>query len=167
MFADAQRDDHGVLSDYNVPKPQLSVEDAQQLLAQHVPTFNHEQLQVFNRAKTLIDQRKECITNHKKVEGYILAILAPGGTGKSYVLKSIRWYAHSQFAESPDDFVCAVAAPTGAAAVVCDGATMHQLFSLPVQQRSQLHGLKLTSRKLNQMRSLLGKVQLMILDEIR
>ena len=60
-----------------------------------------------------------------------------GGTGKSYLIETIRaqvleiWHANKE-----DKLKCAETAPTGLAAFNVGGVTVHRLLQLPIEHES-------------------------------
>ena len=64
-----------------------------------------------------------------------------GGTGKSFLIKTIRsqvkeiWKDHAG-----DDTTCGVAASTGLAAYNVGGVTVHRLFQLPIEHEGKTAG---------------------------
>ncbi len=83
--------------------------------------------QNFNRDQKHSDRWKkwpknaERMANPTKVFPSLLS--GPGGTGKSYVASACRNCIHLEFAESLEDLIVSVVAPTGTAAVNIDGDT--------------------------------------------
>ena len=61
-----------------------------------------------------------------------------GGTGKSFLIHTIRAQIADIWKDTPDTaMTCAIAAPTGLAAFNINGVTVHRLFQLPVEHESK------------------------------
>ena len=58
------------------------------------------------------------------------AVSGVGGTGKSFLIETIKDWVNSTW--SLDCLTCAIAAPTGLAAFNVGGITIHRLFQLPM-----------------------------------
>ena len=92
-----------------------------------------------------------------------------GGVGKSHLIKSIYQaaikYYNTKAGEDFHQIKVLLLAPTGKAAYIIKGNTIHSTLAVPVS-----HCLKnykpLDCSRLNTLRSQLGGVQLILLDEI-
>ncbi|MCP3664246.1 MAG: AAA family ATPase, partial [Gammaproteobacteria bacterium] len=128
-------------------------------------SFNIDQANAFERVEKLVEEHKLSKENGTPFLGKPLFISGPGGTGKSYVAESIRNYIHLRYAQSPEDRVVVMTAPTGTAAVNIDGDTLHHAFGLPVQQNFAVRGTLGDKRK-QQMRNQYDSLVAVIIDEI-
>ena len=90
------------------------------------------------------------------------------GTGKSYVLKAIRESAERYFKTRPGvDFEhhwTMTLAPTGKAAFIASGATIHSVLHVPCNQSLTYH--RLDHESLNTLRVQIGHIRLWLIDEI-
>jgi len=65
-------------------------------------------------------------SSHYTVHMFVSGV---GGTGKSYLIETIRSQVKQIWKDDLD--ICVVAAPTGLAAYNVGGVTVHRLFQLP------------------------------------
>jgi hypothetical protein len=90
------------------------------------------------------------------------------GTGKSYVLKVLRESAERYFkCRSGADFQqhwSMTLAPTGNAAFLAGGATIHSVLHVPANQSLAYH--RLDHESLNTLRTHIGHIKLWLIDEI-
>ena len=90
------------------------------------------------------------------------------GTGKSHVLKALRETAERYFkSRSGADFQqhwSMTVAPTGKAAFLAGGATIHSVLHVPANQALTFH--RLDHDSLNTLRTHIGHVKLWLIDEI-
>ena len=63
-----------------------------------------------------------------------------GGTGKSFLIETIRAKVAEIRKEKNGEVICAVAAPTGLAAYIINGVTVHRLFQLPIEHEGKTAG---------------------------
>ncbi len=104
----------------------------------------------------------------KPIDPYYVFVSGPGGVGKSHVIKLI----HSDTLKllklsgtiQPDDVTVLLTAPTGVAAFLINGMTVHSalLFGCGKYGRFQ----PLNHDKLNSLRTKLSKLTLLIIDEV-
>ncbi|CAG2189230.1 unnamed protein product [Mytilus edulis] len=95
-------------------------------------------------------------------------VLGGAGTGKSHLVRTIVQTANRilSIGQSAEDIVVIVCAFTGVAAFNIEGHTLHSAFNLPVNQSRRDDYIRLSSEKLSSMRSKLGNLSLLIIDEI-
>ena len=69
----------------------------------------------------------------KPVQPFHLYVSAPGGCGKSFLVKTIVNESHKLLCDPthPQDVTCLVTALTGSASVAINGFTLHSVFKLP------------------------------------
>ena len=92
-----------------------------------------------------------------------------GSTGKSFLIETIRAkVAEIWKNDSKDgDIICAVAAPTGLAAYIINGVTVHCLFQLPIEHEGKTAGYwSLPKESQKVMRANLRRPKLLIIDEV-
>ena len=135
-------------------------------------SLNKEQKEIVMFNRTWI---KESICKMKRggePESYQIFLSGPGGSGKSHVIKMIhrdnvkfyRQFFTGRVSESGEVDSCGNAvigllcAYTGTAAFNIDGMTLHSAF--------QLHCNNISDERKTTMRTRLGKLQLLVIDEI-
>ena len=90
-----------------------------------------------------------------------------GGTGKSFLIKTVRALVTKMWEEETRSTLCAVTAPTGLAAFNVGGVTIHRLLQLPIEHEGRGAGYwKLPKETLKVMRISLSKLKLLIIDEV-
>ena len=90
-----------------------------------------------------------------------------GGTGKSFLIKTVRALVSKLWGEETRSTLCAVTAPTGLAAFNVGGVTIHRLLQLPIEHEGRGAGYwKLAKETLKIMRTSLSKLKLLIIDEV-
>jgi exonuclease III len=90
------------------------------------------------------------------------------GVGKTVVVRTIyqaliRWY-NSKPGSNPDDTKVLLSAPTGKAAYLIKGNTLHSIFAIPANQGFSY--TPLASDKLNTLRSKFCQLKFLIIDEV-
>ena len=120
--------------------------------------LNEDQLRVFNKIKTTIENQIDGDSTNEIVR---LFVSGSGGTGKSYLIKTIR--AWVQNATGKD---VAVVAPTGIAAFNVNGLTIHRLLMLPVEHGKTPQYRPLSNDALKVVRDMMHNVTLLIIDQI-
>ncbi len=100
---------------------------------------------------------------------YYAFLSGGGGVGKSHLIKSIYEAALKYYnARAGEDFCHAhifLLAPTGRAAYLIKGNTIHSALAIPASQ-SLRNYKQLDSGRLNTLRCKLGALKLILLDEI-
>jgi DNA replication protein DnaC len=103
-------------------------------------------------------------------EPYFVFLSGPGGVGKSHVIRlihtdCIKLLRHSRRNGTEyydaDDVMVLLTAPTGTAAFNISGLTIHSALCL-----NDLQGGKLSAENLNSLRNALGKLTVLIIDEV-
>ncbi len=108
------------------------------------------------------------LKNVKPIEPYCVFVSGPGGVGKSHVIKLI----HSDTLKllklsgtiEPDDVTVLLTAPTGVAAFLINGMTVHSALLLGCNKYGGFQPLN--HDKLNSLRTKLSKLALVIIDEV-
>ena len=106
---------------------------------ERVSKLNADQLRIYSGFKSHLlhqKQHKEKGCECKKFKRKKLFVSGVGGTEKSFLIEAIKGLVASIWPS--EEFICAVAAPTGLAACNMNSVTMHQLFSLPMEHDSYL-----------------------------
>ena len=144
---------HNAMADFEDLVCHVNPEDIQGMIGQ----LNEDQLRVFNKVKTAIEAQ---VSTGVKVDSELcrLFISGCGGTGKSFLIKTIR--AWVQLTTGKDVIV---AAPTGIAA---RNVTIHGILALPVEHGSTPPYRPLSDDALNIVREKLHNVIMFIVDEI-
>ena len=101
----------------------------------------------------------------KPIVPYHMFMSGPGGVGKSHVihsdtLKLLRLFG----AIEPDDVTVLLTAPTGVAAFLINGMTIHSALLLGCGKYGGFRPLN--HDKLNSLRTKLSKLSLLIIDEV-
>ena len=102
---------------------------------------------------------------------YRIFLSGPGGVGKSHVIKLIHYETMKLLKPlsghfEPDDLPVIRTAFTGTAAFGIEGMTLHSAFSFSCGPGSKKEYQPASSEKLNTLRSRLGKLKLLIIDEV-
>jgi len=137
----------------------MKKQDAMDLLR----SLNEKQSQIFYKV------RQWCLA---KVQGenpdpFHVFISGPGGVGKSVLIKAIYYEASrilSRLTENPDETHVLLTAPTGVSAYQINGSTIHSSLSIGIN--ASLPYQPLGDEKINSLRAKLGKLQILIIDEI-
>ena len=112
-------------------------------------------------------EHDQCVcTDFKPIHMFVSGV---GGTGKSFLIETIRAkVAEIWKNDSKDgDIICAVAAPTGLAAYIINGVTVHRLFQLPIEHEGKTAGYwSLPKESQKVMRANLRRLKLLIIDEV-
>jgi len=140
-------------------------------LSECISMLNEDQKRIFNQvADHLNHQRQhecdECNCNNLKP--LHMLIIGVGGTGKSFLIETIRSHVKETWKDLvDDDTTCAVAVPTGLAAYNVGGVTVHRLFQLPIEHEGKTAGywpLSKVAQKV--MCTNLRSLKLIIIDEV-
>ena len=90
-----------------------------------------------------------------------------GGTGKSFLIKTIHALVASLWDTVTGSTLCAVTALTDLAAFNVSGVTIHQLLQLPIEHEGRSAGYwKLGKEPLKVMCVSLSKLKLLIIDKV-
>ena len=90
-----------------------------------------------------------------------------GGSGKSFLIKTIQAQVSAIWPEKQHSLLCGVAAPTGLAAFNVGGVTIHCLFQLPIEHEGKTATYwPLSKDALKVMRNTLSQMRLLIIDEV-
>ena len=104
----------------------------------------------------------------KPIEPYRVFVSGPGGVGKTHVIKLIHSDTIKMLRLSgtiePEDVTVLLTAPTGAAAFIIAGMTLHSALVLGTSKYGGFQPLN--HDRLNSLRSKLSKLALLIIDEI-
>ncbi|XP_026112280.1 LOW QUALITY PROTEIN: uncharacterized protein LOC113091073, partial [Carassius auratus] len=126
-------------------------------------SLNEEQSAVFYKV------RKWCLQKllGQNPEPFRLFLTGGAGTGKSHLIKAIQYESCrllSQLSENPDDITVLLTASTGVASFNIGGGTIHNKLSIGANVR--LPYQPLSDDKINSLRTKLGTLQMLIIDEV-
>ncbi|XP_071476043.1 uncharacterized protein [Diadema antillarum] len=137
----------------------ISKEDSNVLLR----TLNSKQQKVFYKIRQWCLDR----VNGKEHTTFQIFVTGGAGTGKSHLVKCIcneGTRILSRMMHNPDDISIMKVAPTGIAAYNINGSTIHNALSIPIS--ATLPYQPLGEEKISHLRSQLGQLQILIIDEI-
>ena len=134
-------------------------------------SLNKEQRTVLNIHRRWCKDSIIALKNNQPMPTYRIFLSGPGGTGKSHVIHLIH-YETIKLLKSlsghfePDELPIILTAFTGTAAFNIDGMTLHSAFGFsPGPGASNVYH-PLSSERLNTLRSRIGKLKLLIIDEV-
>ena len=135
-----------------------------------VSSLNPDQERVYGQVKAHLQHQVEHETGHCKctdLKPLHMFVSSVGGTGKSFLIKTIRALVYRIWDSETQSTLCAVTAPTGLAAFNVRGVTIHRLLQLPIEHEDKRAGYwKLRKDALKEMRISLSKLKLLIIDEV-
>ena len=104
----------------------------------------------------------------QRPDPFHLFLTGGAGVGKSHVIKTIVQTVRRRLnvGQSEDDVTVMVCAYMGSAAFNVDGYTLHSSFHLPLNESKNDDYIRLSNEQLSTMRSKLGNLCLLIIDEI-
>eukprot|EP00731_Ephydatia_muelleri_P005830 Em0003g78a len=148
----------------------LNEVNAAETVEERVAKLNADQLRIFNDIndhlchQKLHENGKCSCTKLKPLCKFISGV---GGTGKSFLIHTIRAKVNELWKDNKDSIRCALAAPTGLAAFNIEGVTVHRLFQLPIEHDSRTSTYwSLPKESLKVMRNGFTHVKLIIIDEV-
>ena len=163
-----------VENEFNVPDLAPGKTEAVQIDCQ---SSNISRQEINNMIRSLNDKqqhvfykmRQWCLdkVNGKQPESFDIFITGGAGTGKSHLVKCIYHEGTrilGKMMENPDDVSILKLAPTGIAAYNINGKTIHSALSIPI--KFTLPYQPLGEEKISQLRTQLGQLQILIIDEI-
>ena len=135
-----------------------------------VSSLNADQSRVFKLVKSHLEhqamhERKTCTCHDlKPLHMFVSGV---GGTGKSFLIKTICALVSNIWDDLKDTTLCAVTAPTGLAAFNVGGITIHRLLQLPIEHEGKPAGYWRLGRDAQKvMRTSLSQLRLLIIDEV-
>jgi hypothetical protein len=133
-------------------------------------SLNIDQKRVFQLVKYHLEhqlQHEDDACKCTDVKPLHMFVSGVGGTGKSFLIKTIRALVTKVWHNDKDSLLCAVSAPTGLAAFNVGGVTIHRLLQLPIEHEGRAAGYwRLGKDSLKIMRSSLSKLRVLIIDEV-
>ena len=130
--------------------------------------LNTKQKQIVMFYRNWCKQAVVALKQDKPVEPYRVFVSGPGGVGKSHIIRLI----HSDTIKllrlsgtiEPDDVIVLLTAPTGVAAFIISGMTLHSALILGTSKYTGFQPL--SHDRLNSLRSKLSHLALLIIDEV-
>ena len=139
-------------------------------LEQLVSSLNADQARIFDQVKRHLEHQAQhendmCKCSHfRPLHMFVSGV---GGTGKSFLIKTIHSLVLQIWHKKTDSLLCAVTAPTGLAAFNIGGVTIHRLLQLPIEHEGKAAGYwRLGKEALKVMRNSLSQLRLLIIDEV-
>ncbi|XP_048834537.1 uncharacterized protein LOC125709770 [Brienomyrus brachyistius] len=126
-------------------------------------SLNKKQSEIFYKIRSWCLQK----TRGENAEPFHVFISGPGGVGKSVLIKAIHYEASrilSKLSDNPDERHVLLTAPTGVSAYNINAATIHTCFHIATDVKLPYEPLG--DEKINSLRAELGKLQILIIDEI-
>ena len=109
-------------------------------LDKRVQMLNVDQKRIYEEVKThllhqLMHESGECSCDFKPHRIFVSGV---GGTGKSFFIHALKSLIHLIWPLS--DLLCAIAVPTGLAALIDGGMNIHSIFQLPIEHEGRQAG---------------------------
>ena len=128
------------IADMNNNVPNLSLD-------QRVAMLNSDQKRIYDKIKQHLTKQKQqedlSSDNDVKIDDIQplrMFISGVGGTGKSFLIETIKCFVDSLWKAKSGELSCAIVAPTGLAAFNVGGLTIHRLFQLPIEHEGKTAG---------------------------
>ena len=140
-------------------------------LSERIAMLNEDQRRIFEQVSNHLNHQRRHESNDckcKDIKPLHMFVSGVGGTGKSFLIETIRSLVKEMWKDDAgDDTTCAVAAPTGLAAYNVGGVTVHRLFQLPIEHEGKTAGYWSLSKVAQKvMRTNLRSLKLIIIDEV-
>ena len=140
-------------------------------LSERIAMLNEDQRRIFEQVSDHLNHQRRHESNDckcKDIKPLHMFVSGVGGTGKSFLIETIRSLVKEMWKDDAgDDTTCAVAAPTGLAAYNVGGVTVHRLFQLPIEHEGKTAGYWSLSKVVQKvMRTNLRSLKLIIIDEV-
>ncbi len=153
------------LENFNLPKPNpclmidkpprdiieetnYDINTLKEIVSQNVPKFNEEQSQVYQRVMSSIEHDK----------GEIIALEAPGGTGKTFLISTILAKVRSE-----GEIGLGMAASGIAATLIMNGRTIHSRCKVPIEGLNENSYCNISKR--DSTAELIRRCKLLVMDE--
>ena len=131
-------------------------------------TLNEKQKLVVSYNRKWCKDAVGALKSGKPVKPYYIFLSGCGGVGKSHVIRMISHDIVKFFSQSgkydPEDIPVILTGPTGTSAFAIGGITLHSAFRLGLHGTNQY--MNLSRSLLNTLHGKLGKLQLVIIDEV-
>ena len=139
--------------------------------AQMVRCLNSKQRQFLNFHKNWCDQTISALNNGQPLPQYCVFLSGPGGVGKSHIIKLVYYETVTKLKKlsghfHPNEIPILLTAFTGTAAFGIEGLTLHSALGFVCGPKSKKEYQPAGSSKLNTLRSRLGKLRILVIDEV-
>ena len=135
-----------------------------------VSSLNVDQSRIFRHVKDHLEHQVRHESDTCKCSDWKplhMFISGVGGTGKSFLIKTIRALVSEIWHDKTESLLCAVTAPTGLAGFNVGGVTIHRLLQLPIEHEGRAAGYwRLGKDSLKVMCRSLSQLRLLIIDEV-
>ena len=134
-------------------------------------SLNKQQLQVLKIPRKLCKDTIIALKRHLPSPMYRIFLSGPGGVGKSHIIKLV-YYERMKLLKmlsgyfEPDELPILLTAFTGTAAFGIEGMTLHSALGLSCGPNNKSQYKPASSERLNTLRSRLGKLKLLVIDEV-
>ena len=140
-------------------------------LSERIAMLNEDQRRIFEQVSAHLNHQRKHESNDckcKDIKPLHMFVSGVGGTGKSFLIETIRSLVKEMWKDDAgDDTICAVATPTGLAAYNVGVVTVHRLFQLPIEHKGKTAGYWSLSKVAQKvMRTNLRSLKLIIIDEV-
>ncbi|XP_078691416.1 uncharacterized protein LOC144921886 isoform X1 [Branchiostoma floridae x Branchiostoma belcheri] len=135
-------------------------------------SLNKKQFEVVMYHRRWCKDVISALKQKQNIPQYMLFLSGPGGVGKSHVIKLIRYLTmsllipHSGQYFQPNELPLLLTAFTGTAAFGIQGMTLHSALGFACGPRKDNEYLPPSCEKLQALRSHLGKLKLLVIDEM-
>ena len=134
-----------------------------------VETLNIDQRRIYDQIisaiiHSLAHAIKSCECD--SFQPLLLYVSGFGGTGKSYLIKTIMAWAYIKTNVLKTKCKIILAAPTGISAAGISGMTLHSALSLPIEHNGKMSYKPLTGANLQQIQACMCYVHCVMIDEI-
>ncbi|KAI8483360.1 hypothetical protein Bbelb_389640 [Branchiostoma belcheri] len=135
-------------------------------------SLNKKQFEVVMYHRRWCKDVISALKQKQNIPQYMLFLSGPGGVGKSHVIKLIRYLTmsllipHSGQYFQPNELPLLLTAFTGTAAFGIQGMTLHSALGFACGPRKDNEYLPPSCEKLQALRSHLGKLKLLVIDEV-
>ena len=132
-----------------------------------VTYLNTDQVRIFQQIKVHLEKHENGESTCTDLTPLHMFVSGVGGTGKLFLIKTVRGLVSQMWLDRADCPVCAVSAPTGLAAFNVGGVTIHRLLQLPIEHEGRPAGYwRLGKDALKVMHASLSQLRLLIVDEV-
>ena len=125
------------IEDMNNSVPNLTLD-------QRVAMLNRDQKRIYDKIKQHLTKQKqqEDLSSDNDVKIHDIQplrmfISGMGGTGKSFLIETIKCFVDSLWKAKPGELSCVIVAPAGLAAFNVGGLTINILFQLPIEHEGK------------------------------
>ena len=135
-----------------------------------VSSLNVDQTRIFEQVKSHLEHQvmhESGMCTCSVFKPMHMFISGVGGTGKSFLIKTIPALVCEALHDKKESLLCAITAPTGLAAFNVCGVTIHRLLQLPIGYEVKTAGYwRLGKDAIKVIRSSLSQLRVLIIDEV-